>query len=126
MCFIFLSKILIVKLQKQKLYTMGRSKKRLQMLHERRRKHEQRRREQLQKEQSRRGVNALEVLEATPKKPWFRFKLDEHPKLREYYHNFLLSLLGLLFIVLLYLLILLVCKIIEFVGYFLQDLGVLS
>ena len=104
---------------------MGRSKKRLQMLHERRRKHEQRR-EQLQKEQSRRGLDALDVVEATPKKPWFSFKLDDHPKLREYYHNFLLSLLGLLFIVLLYLLILLVCKIIEFVGYFLQDLGVLS
>ena len=105
---------------------MGRSKKRLQMLHERRRKHEQRRREQLQKEQSRRGVDTLEVAVATPKKPWFRFKLDDHPKLRECYHNFLLSLLGLLFIVLLNLLILLVCKIIEFVGYFLQDLGVLS
>ena len=49
MCFIFLSKIVIVKSQKQKLYTMGRSKKRLKMLHERRAKKEQRRRELFQR-----------------------------------------------------------------------------
>ena len=72
MCFIFLSKILIVKLQKQKLYTMARSQKRLKMLHERRVKKEQRRRELFQ-----RGVKldtkTEDDVEVTKKK-WTRKK----------------------------------------------------